>query len=306
MKTKALAITATLLLSALVSLSMLNQVQAESFTATWVGHAFHGTDSFYKETVVAYESGSTAVLYVSVTHNYSAFSGKQINVSAVGINPNWGDPINSTQANKTNPVALNYLKSQIFTITFVVLTTANVSNLFRWDYEIYVEHIIATGAVVPLDVKTREECALPYFVVYSAKQADSRRINKTIEEIKTVLGTPVVWNSAKAGILWKRAMNETGVAEYYYESGEFSNSATHYENALSLINDAFTAEEAKTRGEDAEITLLEAKAKWFEGWSNFFNGLSNMWTLIGVALVLFALGYIIRGLVTLRKKRVPP
>jgi tetratricopeptide (TPR) repeat protein len=297
MKRKAFAITAILLLAVFVSLPMLNQVQAESFTATWAGYAFRGTDSFYKETVVAYESESTAVLYVSVTHDYSAYSGKQINVSTVGISLNWGDTFNSTQANRTNPVSLKEGESRIFTITFEVPDPSNMSNLFRWDYEIYVEHVDATGDVVDIDIESREDLGLPYFVVYSAEQARSKQISETIDGI-----TPLEWNSSKAGILWKKAMNETSVAEYYYELGDFSNAATHYENALSLIDGAFTAEETKgTRWEEAEIMLLESQVKWFEGLSNFYNGLTNMWTLIGVALVLFAIGYILRGLVMLRK-----
>ena len=298
MKTKAFAITATLLLSAFVSLSILNQVQAESFTATWAGYAFRGTDSFYKETVVAYESDSTAVLYVSVTNDYGA----QINVSAAGISLNWGDTFNSTQTNKTNPVALKDGESRIFTITFTVLGTENMSNLFQWDYEIYLEHVDATGDMVEILIETRRDLGLPYFVVYSAEQAKSKQISETIDGI-----TPLEWNSTKAGILWKKAINETSIAEYYYELGEFSHAATHYENALSLIDGAFTAEETKgTRWEEAEIMLLEAQVKWYEGLSNFYNGLTNMWTLIGVALVLFALGYIIRGLAMLRKTSVPP
>lgn len=303
MKRKTLASTTMLLLSAFTLLSMLNQTQAESFTATWAGYTYRGTDSFYKETVVAYTSGSTAVLYVSVTNDYGA----QINVSKVELRLNWGDTFNSTQANKTNPVALKIGESRIFTITFTVPSTANVSNLFQWDYKIYVEHLNATGDIVETTTKTRQDLDLPYFVIYSTEQALSKQAAKTIEGIKTELGTSVEWNSARAGILWKKAMNETSVAEYYYDRGEFSKATTHYEEALDLIEGAFTAEETKgTRKEEAEITLLEAQVKWYEGWANFYNGLSNMWTLIGVALVLFALGYIIRGLAILRKTSSVP
>ncbi len=297
MKTKAFPIITTLILSVLISLSMLNQAQAQSFTATWAGYAFRGTDSFYKGTVVAYGSGSSAVLYVSVTNNF----GELINVSAVGTSLNWGDSYNSTQANRTNPVALKNGESRIFTVTFEVPSIANVSNLFRWDYEIYVEHVNATGDVVETKIETRESLELPYFVVYSTEQAKSKQIAETIDGI-----TPMEWNSTRAGILWSRAMNETSVADYYYELGDFSSAATHYEDALDLIDQAFTAEESKgTRREDAEIMLIEAQVKWYEGLSNFYNGLFNMWTLIGVALVLFALGYILRGLAMLRRASAP-
>lgn len=300
MKRKAFTITATLLLSAFVLLSMVNQVQAESFTATWAGYKYTGFDSFYGDWVVAYESGSTAVLYVNVENDLPA--GKQMNISAVGISLNWGDTFNSTQASKTNPVALKNGKYRIFTITFVVPSTANVSNLFLWDYKIYVEHVNATGADPDTEIETRNDLGLRYFVVYSEDQTKCRQMATTITGISAL-----TWNSTKAEILWNKKENETKVAENYYELGEFANAATHYENALSLIDRAYTAEETKgSSWEDAQIALLQAQVKWFEGWGNFFNGLSNMWTLIGVALVLFALGYILRGLAMLRRASAPP
>jgi len=52
------------------------------------------------------------------------------------------------------------------------------------------------------------------------------------------------------------------------------------------------------------VKVLEAQAKSLEATANYMNGLSNMWVLIGVAAVLFALGYIIRGLGALRKPTV--
>lgn len=308
MKRRVSTTIAILFLSVFIWSSMLNQAQADSFTAIWAGYTFYGTDSFYGEKVVAYESGSNAVLYVSVTHNVT-YSGQQLNVSAVGISLNWGDTFNSTQANRTNPVRLKWQESRIFTITFKVPSISNASNLFLWDYKIYMEHVNATGVVEGIETKTRLDFspALPFFVIYSSEQTSSRSLATTIDGIKDSLGTPVGWNSSKAKMLWTKALNKTKAAENHYKLGEFSKAATNYEDALSLIDRAFTAEDAKgTSWEDAQIALLQAQVKWYEGWSNFYNGLSNMWTLIGVALVLFALGYIIRGLATLRKTSVPP
>lgn len=303
MKRKAFTITVALLLSVFVSLSMTNPVNAQAFDPdpAWAGYAYKGTDDFYGDEVVAYEAGSTAVLYVSVRN---IGLGKQMNVSAVGISLNWGETFNSTQANKTNPVTLKDGEYRIFTITFKVPSTANVSNLFRWDYRIYLEHFNATGDVyTPYYNKTRHELNLPYFVVYSTEQARCRQMATTINGIASL----APWNNTKAKILWNKKENETKVAKNYYDSGDFSNAIAHYENALSLIDRAYTAEETKgTSWEDAQIALLLAQVKWYEGWSNYYNGLSNMWTLIGVALVLFALGYIIRGLAVLRKASAPP
>jgi tetratricopeptide (TPR) repeat protein len=278
---------------------MLHQTHAQVFVSkpSWVGYEFLGKDPFYQENVVAYKAGSTAVLYVNVMNNLTTL----MNVSAVGIRFNWGASFNSTQANKTSPSVLNPGESRVFTITFEVPSVNDVSNLFLWDYKVFIEHVNATNGTVvePPEIKTRKELDLPYFVVYSSDQAKSQKIARAVEEL---LKNPLPWNSTKAKILWEKAKNETSVAENYYTLGEFAKAASHYENALSLINQAFKAEESTgTRWEDVQITLLEAQTKQLEGWTNFLNGLSNMWTLIGVALVLFALGYIIRGFGALRK-----
>jgi tetratricopeptide (TPR) repeat protein len=283
---------------------MLHQTHAQSFVSkpSWAGYEFLGNDPFYQENVVAYKAGSTAVLYVNVMNNLTTL----MNVSAVGIRFNWGASFNSTQANKTSPSVLNPGESRVFTITFEVPSVNDVSNLFLWDYKVFIEHVNATnGAVVaPPEIKTRKELDLPYFVVYSSDQAKYQQIANAVKDL---LKTDLPWNSTKAKILWERAKNETIVAENYYILGEFGKAASHYENALSLINQAFKAEESTgTRWEDVQIALLEAQAKQLEGWTNFLNGLSNMWTLIGVALVLFALGYIIRGFGALRRATPSP
>ncbi len=299
MKRKVFTIIATLLLSVFASFSMLNPVHSQSLSsATWTEYKFSGDDSFYGTEVVAYESGSNAVLYVNVYNDYGAV----INVSSVGISLTWGDTFNSTQATKTSPIVLKKEEYHVFTVTFTVPSTSNVTNFIAWDYTIHVEHVNATGDVVDTKTRTRGNFGLPHFAVYSADQATSRGIAAVIATIPTM-----TWESASAGILSKKALNETSVAEYYYMLGQFSDAASHYERALSLIDQAFAAEESRaTRMEEAEITLVEAEVKFYEGLGNFYNGLSNMWTLIGVALVLFALGYIIRGLAALRRAQVPP
>ncbi len=214
----------------------------------------------------------------------------------------WGDTFNSTQANKTSPTVLKKEEYRVFNVTFAVPSTSNVTNFIAWDYTIHVEHVNATGDVVDTKTRTRGNFGLPHFAVYSADQATSKGIAAAIDTIPTM-----TWESASAGILAKKAMNETNVADYYYMLGQFSDASSHYERALSLIDQAFVTEQNRaTRMEEAEITLMEAQVKFYDGLANFYNGLSNMWTLIGVALVLIALGYIIRGLAVLRRASAPP
>jgi tetratricopeptide (TPR) repeat protein len=296
----------SLLLTSLISSVILISVRGESIEAmtSWANYAFKGTDSFYDKDVVAYETGSTAILVVSVKNDFGA----RINVSAVGISFDWQKPeegwYNSTQASKENPVALENGETVYFTVNFTV-PSIEVAQTVPHDYMVYVEHVNATGNLVERWNATRADLFgsdKQYFVVYSESQAKSQQMNQVIDGI-----TEPTWNTTKAKLLWQRAMNESAIADYYYALGNFNQAVVHYGKALGLIDEAFTYEENKGASlEDAKINALEAQVKVAEAWANFANGLSNMWTLIGIALVLFALGYIIRGLAALRRTPVPP
>lgn len=295
----------SLLLTALISSVIMVSVRGESIGAmtSWTNYAFKGTDSFYDKVVVAYEAGSTAILVVSVRNDFGA----RINVSVVGISFDWQEPeggwYNSTEASKENPVALEHNETVYFTVNFTV-PGIDVAQTVPHDYTVYVEYVNATGDLVERWNATRTdfEPALPYFVVYSADQANSMQMDQIIAGIQAP-----TWNTTKAKLLWQRAMNESSTAGYYYDLGDFSQAVVHYGKALSLIDEAFTYEEIKGATlEDALTDNLKAQVKLAEAWANFANGLSNMWTLIGVALVLLALGYILRGLAALRRTPVPP
>lgn len=293
-----------------IAMSMMPSIKAESIESRtrWVGYAFKGTDSFYDKDVVAYKTGSIASLAVEVKNTH----GVRINISVVGVSFDWPKPAagwyNSTQASKTNPVVLETDETRYFTVNFTTPEITTASTLLH-DYTIYVEFFEFTGDSLQRWSKTR--AALfgsdkQFFVVYSADQAEARQTADAIDGIVDMLGTPVEWSSAKAGLLWKRAMNETSIAGYYYDLGNFANAKSHYSTASALITQAFDAEQSRgVRLEDAEIKTAEAQAKHFDALANLYNGFSNMWTLIGVALVLFAIGYIIRGFGALRKTAVP-
>lgn len=144
----------------------------------------------------------------------------------------------------------------------------------------------------------------PLFAVYSKDQADAREISKIISEISPPTYS---FNSTAANLLWAKADNETEIAGTLYEQGDFAGAKTHYSTALNYINQAFATEEALSGGiQDAQLALIEAQAKSYEATANYLNGLSSMWVLIGVAAVLFAIGYIIRGFAALRKPLPPP
>ncbi len=297
----------SLLLIALTSSIITVSAQGASIEAmtNWTNYTSMGYDSFYDKDVVAYEVESTATLAVNVKNDF----GSRINVSIVGIRFDWSKPedgwYNSTQTSKENPVTLEDDETVYFTVNFTI-PSIDVALTVPHDYTIYVEFVNATGSSA--DVKRWQTSRTDlygnknYFVVYSVDQVKSRQMDQIIAGIQAP-----TWNSTSGKLLWQRAMNESNTADYYYALGDFIQAHVHYGKALSLIDEAFTHEETKGEAlEEAQTNALEAQVKVAEAWANFANGLSNMWTLIGVALVIFALGYIIRGLAVLRRTQVPP
>jgi len=302
----ALLLTTPIVLSVAVSV----QAAVEKDWTIWVNYAFNGTDDFFDKNVVAYKTGSNATLAVAVKNHLTL----EINVTVVGVSFDWQKPAagwyNSTQASKSQPVKMESGETQYFIVNFTVPDITTAYSVVH-DYTVYVEGVDKLGNPLTGADWTKTRTALfgadkQYFVVYSAEQAQAQQSAQTINGIQTSLGTPVEWSSAKAGLLWKKAMNETSMADFYYGQGDFDKANKHYSAGIVLIDLAFEAEETKgVRLEDAEIKSAEAEAKYFDAMANFYNGSSNMWTLFGVALVLFAIGYIIRGFATLRKPAAP-
>jgi len=306
---KTVLVAIALVIGLALTLAAVNSAEAGSIESrtSWVDYAFKGRDDFYDKDVVAYKEGSKAVLAVEVKNHLGSY----INVTVVGVSFDWQKPAggwyNSTQASKTSPLRLEDGETRFMVINFTVPGLSTTYPLVH-DYTVYVEFVKSDGTS---DKWTKTRAALfdadkQYFVVFSLEQAQASQRAQAIEGIKDSLGIPVAWSSAKAGLLWKKAMNETSLADYYYNLGDFASANTHYMMALSLIDLAFDAEETRgVRLEDAQIKKAEAEATYFDSLGSFFSGLSSMWTLFGVALVLFAIGYIIKGLAALRKAAAP-
>jgi hypothetical protein len=291
-----------LLLAGLTVSIITGSVQGASIEpmTSWINYTFIGYDSFYDKDVVAYEAESTAMLAVNVKNDF----GSRINVSVVGISFDWLKPYdgwyNSTQTSSENPTTLEDGDTVYFTVNFTT-PSVDVAHTVPHDYTIYVEFVNATDSSADVELWQTRRADLygdsGYFVVFSVDQVKSRQMDQMITGIQAP-----VWNSTSGVLLWQRAMNESNTADYYYALGDFVEARVHYGKALRLIDEAFAHEESKGEAlEEAQTNAVDAEVKVAEAWANFANGLSNMWTLIGVALVIFALGYIIRGLTALRR-----
>jgi len=287
-----------LLLSALASVSMISNVGADSIQWwRWSGAAFTGFDAFYAEDIVAFKEGTSAVLFVSVKNDYSPT--KSINVSAVKVGFDWGTNYTSTQASQVTPVVMQPDEIRVFTISFTVPNASDVSNLYLHDYKIYVEHINATtGLKKIVGTWVKYSYTVDYFfAIYSTDQAQAREMSQIISGMSMPS-----FNSTSAKLYWNKATNETTLGGILYNQGDFAGAKSHYATAMSLRNQAFSAEQTTTGGlQDAQLAVLQAQARSLDATASYLNGLGSMWILIGVAAVLFAIGYIIRGFGTLRK-----
>jgi hypothetical protein len=268
----------------------------------WLGYAYHGFDSFHGANVYAYEYNSTAVLSVTVHNDY--VTDKNLNISALKVWMDWGTNYTSTITTMSNPYVIPWHESRVIPIEFKVPSTDVVSNKAIYAYTIFLEYVNATTGPKKIIGWDKEFAGLD-FVVYSNDQVEAQKTMIIVGEMFDTTN-PDHFNSTKAKIWWIKAENETFVAEINYNRGDFESAKTHSQNALSMINQAFTAEEAKGGGfDDAQVDLLKAQAESLRASASYLTGLSNMWVLIGVAAVLFAIGYIIRGFGALRKPGAP-
>jgi len=280
----------------LFSTMVVSPANAEIKSASWLGSFFSwGKDNYYGESVYGYEEGSTATLLVEARNHLA----DPMNVSEIIVGFDWNINYTTTLA---SPVALKAGETRFFTVTLTVPNTTIASNLYLHGYTIYVKHVNATGGLVDTMTKAYTSDANRLFAVYSKDQAGAREMSEIISGVSAPFGG---FNSTTANLLWAKATNETRIAETLYEQGDFAGAKSHYTTALNNKNQAFTTEQTLSGGvQDAQLALIEAQAKSSEAQASYLNGLSNMWVLIGVAAVLFAIGYIIHGFGALRRPSV--
>ena len=106
-----------------------------------------------------------------------------------------------------------------------------------------------------------------------------------------------------------KAGNETTTGDACYRRGDFIEAKFHYDVALSMYGSAYSSEETygvtledlEINATKTELRVSEAQIDYFEAWATMISSVSTVLTLAGLAAVLFAVGYIIKQLGTLRK-----
>jgi hypothetical protein len=267
----------------------------------WLGPAYNGYDSFHQTDVVAYEYNSNATLSVTVYNDYAT----KLNISALKVGMSWGINYTSSMTSLATPYNIPFGESRVIPIDFKVPDQSVVSNQVEYSYTIYLEYVNSTSGPQKI-VGSDTAFGGNNFVVYSADQVDAQKTASIIQSEMAITPAMYKFNSTRGKLLWIQAENESLVANMAYSQRNFADAKSHYQNALNMINQAFTAEQNKGGAiDDAQVDLIKAEAESQRASANYLNGLSNMWILIGVAAILFAIGYILRGIGSMRKPMGP-
>lgn len=290
---KMTAILFSFLLTVLISISTINLAQATISSYNWIASIYRGYDEFYGSHVVAYEAGSNAILAVSVYSDYYVgypyYDYRPVNVSAVKVGFDWGRNYTSTEASEANPVQIEPYQSRVFTVDVNVPETIVASNLVTHTYTIYVEHVNSTTGAKEI-VDTWTESGYPNFAVYTEDQADAQESYQELDALRYM--TPLFITS-EARIAWTQHQIEKSIGSTYYRRGDFTNAKTHYQTALDLVNQSFSAEATRGTGlEDALTNFMnkagEASGTQSQAFMILSVGVSVGIILIGVGVIIYA------------------
>ncbi len=248
---------------------------------TWIATLTRNTyDSFYGGTVTGYEEGTQATLVVNVYNNYPG--GHPINISAVKVSLDWGENYTSTETTMDTPFVLDYGDSHVFTITFTMPDTTSVSNYVTHGYTIYAEHVNSTTG--PREIRAYWSQSGTGFAIFSADQAEAKT---ALEGLDAYPSMSLPFFTAGARELLTESLIAESMGDREYAAGNFANAKTNYQNALTLMQDAY-ANETKRWG-SFENTLEGL----LSGAQSMLVNQGYAWLLFGVAFLLMGIGAIV-------------
>jgi len=247
--------------------------------------------------VVIYKDGTTATLVVPVENNVYM---NGLNVSKVVISFDWGK--NETLDLSEDIEQVRYGQTHTFKVSFTASASEAISSEWAHDYDIWVEHVNATAEPTKT-VGSWYHANVELFVVYSGNQADAWELKQMITRIAG--NDPFAnldFNSTEAKLAVYKAQNETSNGDALYQRGDFVEAKAHYNAALILYNAAYSAEETLgPKLDDLFIREIESRISNWEASASLAASFSTSSILLGSAVVLFGIGYIIKQLGTLRK-----
>lgn len=269
-----------LALVTLVLLSTVGYANASISSYNWIAPLVKNeSDSFYGVSVTGYETGSTATLVVNV---YNHFGSVDMNISTVGVKFDWGESYNSTEVNMTNVFPIKPSESHVFTVTFTVPDTTKASNLVTHTYEIYAEDVNATTGPKKL-LYSNWPLSRSIFVVFSSTQASAKDLQRDLTKYPWGYTIPYFFYTSKAKELYILANGAKTQGDNAYERGDFSGAVSHYQNALTNIENAWSNETGTISGFETALKDL-------------IDSGQNVLNMVGWGYALFGIGFIFMGI----------
>lgn len=266
----------------LISMLIIPTVKGSINDYNWIGAILRNNyDYFYGTSVTAYEEGTVASLAVNVYNDYSMAN--QVNVSSVIVGFDWGTNYTSGECNIDNPCEIRLYESNIFSITFTVPSTSVASNLATHSYTIYVEHVNSTtGNKEIVDTWTQSGYR---FAVFSPDQAAAYRFKKEVEAYPSYMYIPFFTAKARESITKSTVAESMGDNEYM--AGNFDSAKSHYQNALDLMQQAWSNETEKWS------TFEDAFAGLLRGGENLLMMQGYAWLFFGIGFLLIGIGALV-------------
>lgn len=262
---KIFALIVSLLMVASFSTLSTTPVQADVYNYSWIAPLYRSYDSFYRTSVSAYETGSTAQLRVVVYNDWEGYP--NITVTAVKVSFDWDVNYTSTET----PRVIRFGEFHDFMINFTVPSINVASNMKPHTYIIYVEF--------SYDASESYWTYHPWesFAVYSAEQAEAQELYQELDAL-SYLSPNLMSSEARAS--WFEAPIEFRTGATDYRNGDFTGAKTHYQTARNLYNQAIDSE--ATRGTALENALIQASMI-------LSVGIAVGMILIGIGVIVYAL-----------------
>jgi hypothetical protein len=320
---KAIAVLLVLVLTAAISIAMINPAQADIQQWTWLPPYVSKVDGSY----VVYKDGQTASLLVPVKNDVGV---NLMNVSLVYITFDWNQ--NKTLDLSASPERIESGATEFLTVSFVVSATEAVSSSIQHTYTVSVVYVNATGKIVGTLSRSWDFFGGNNkwkFVVYSTDQVDALDLQTRYNSYLT--NYPLSWFiNAEARLSAAQAQAEGTMATTDYATRQdYALAKTEYTTALSIYDQAVAKEdEFRTASENAMLnttltanavammngsaalkygeaaqteanaalitanaTKLQAEAALTNAYGFYFIGLGFAigWTFIGIGVIIYAL-----------------
>ena len=242
-------LTAALLLALLAPLA---HAQPFPVNPLWTGTYFKGLDPYYGTTVSAYKQGTIATLVLAITNLF----GQYINVTGANVIMDWAGNYPTSGISSTNPVRINSDTQATVTITFTVPTT--VTNLVVHGFTGTVNYT-RPGVVG----QQQADFGGTGFAAYSSDQATDISLMQQLGLTSTFSLTAIglcgfggsSFKTTEGSSLCLQASQQAALGQALYSSGNFTGSKTYMQNAVSLWNQAITAENTKGASIEQGTTL---------------------------------------------------